>query len=467
MTVFDHLAIGRTAMRAFRIGMNVSGYNVANAATEGFSRRRVELGAMPTIEIRNGIIGMGVDVSGVHRVRDPFLDFAARREGARLGADSARQEILSAIEPALGEAEKTALSNSLTAFFDAFESLSTQPDNVASRANVLASAEALANSFHTTRRQFDESRRAADVRINEKIDRVNEILDHLQSMNVDMIAQEAGGAEASDLRDQRDQLLDELSGLIGVRTVEQENGQVSVFLEGTGDTLLATVSVRHLEKTVDATGLTHVVVNRGGELTDISATLRSGELGGYLKSRDEDVIGYRDMLDTLAASVITEVNAIHTTGFDLDGQAGLALFIPDPPGTDAAGSIAVNTAVSADVRRIAASSVAGASGNNEIANRLAKLRDTVLAGLGGRSLGEYGADIVAEVGRDVDTANVARDAGQAVVDSIESRRSQMSGVSLDEEAADLVRWQQSFQAAARFLQTANQVISDTLDMLSR
>jgi flagellar hook-associated protein 1 FlgK len=467
MATFDHLSIGRSAMRAFRLGMNIAGYNVANANTEGFSRRRIELGTMNVVAVRNGLVGSGVDVTSVGRVRDRFLDFAARREVGRMGADSSRAEVLSAVEPMIGEVTAAAVPNALTDLFDAFETLAGQADSAAARADVIARAKDLASAFQRTYTQFTESRRNADVRVIESIDRANEIVGELRQMNVDIIALEAGGAEASDLRDQRDMLLDELSQIVPTHVIEQENGQISVFLEGSGDTLLATVSVRRLGKSVDSDGMTHVIVDRGGEMADVTGVLRGGELGGYLKVRDEDLVRYRDNLDTLASNVITEVNAQHQAGYDLDGVAGLALFLPDPPGSHPAAGIFVNPAILADTNRIAASGQPNEPGNNVNARSILALRDRQLAGLGNRTLGDYSAEIVAEIGRDVKTSTTALEAGQVIVDSIDSRRAQMSGVSLDEEAADLVRWQQSFQAAARFMQSANEVIDTVLDTLSR
>lgn len=463
----DYMSIARTAMSSFRLGINVAGYNVANANTVGFSRRRMHLGTMDALPVRNGLVGMGVDVLGVTRVRDRFVDIATRDGLMQLGAERSRQEVLAGLEPVLGTVEDAALSGALSNLFDAFDTLAVQPDSPAVRADVLARAGELAATFRRADASIVQSQRAADTRLRDAVARTNEILSQLRQMNVDVVEQEATGIEASDLRDNRDALLDELTQLVPARVVEHGNGQVSVYLDGSGDTLLATVSLRPLKLTDDASGFAHVIVDRGGEQVDVTMTLRGGEVGGLLEVREDDLQSYRDTLDALASTVITEINAIHTAGFDLDGNAGLALFQPDPPGAHAASSITVNAALANDPRRIAAAGAPGEVGNNANALALVALRETDLAALGGRSLIGYTADLLAEVGRDVKTSSAAMEAGETVVNALQERRAQISGVSLDEEAADLVRWQQAFQAAARFLQMANEMVDETLDRLAR
>lgn len=465
MTAFDHLSIGRTAMQAFRLGMNIAGYNVANANTPGFSRRRVDLTTLPVIGVRNGLVGMGVDVAGVHRLRDNFLDFAYRREIGRLGTDKSREEILSGLEPLLGQADNATLSTALSGLFDSFETLSAQPDSPAVRANVILKAQEVARTFQRVDKNLVEARRNADVRVSESVKRINEILDQLKQSNLDILQQEAGGAEASDLRDQRDRLLDELGELLPITTVEKDNGQVTVMVEGTGDALLSGVSPHHLTTTQDAEGMLQVQIDHVGTKLDITASMRGGKLGGYLKARDEDLQKYRASLDALATEFVTQFNAVHSAGFDLNGNPGQALFLPNPPTGHVAAVMTVNPNLVSDYRLLAAASAAGAPGNNGNALAFVGLRAKVLPSLGGLTLGDYSAEFVADIGRDVKSVTASMEGGQAVVDALQERRQQISGVSMDEEAANLVRWQQSFQAAARFLQTANSVIDTVLNTL--
>lgn len=466
MSVFSHFSIGLSALRAFRLGMNIAGYNVANAETDGFSRRRITLGTMPTVDVPGGSIGMGVEVTSVSRLRDTFLDFATRNEMGRLGADTGRNEVLSALEPMLGEVGSTALSSSLTGIFDAFEQLTVEPDSTAVREDVIAAAKELAATIRRVDSYFVESRRNANVKVNDLATRANEILSRLKQINGDIVGQEASGTEASDLRDERDRLLDELALLVPVRTVESNNGQLSVFLEGTGDTLLSGISARPLQIQTDAEGMSRVFVSRGGEMVDLTDTLRSGEIGGYLEVRDDSIPGYRDRLDQFTTAVINEFNTVHEAGYDLNGDPGLNLFEPDPPGSHPSSAIYVNAQIEQDFSLLAAAGAPGEPGNNVNALAFVDLRDKSVGSLGNRTMVGFGADILSQVGRDVAAADTAQKASQVIVDSLEVKRQQASAVSLDEEAADLAKWQQSFQAAAQFMQTVNRVTEYAINMFA-
>src|SRR5512140_1626328 len=148
MAMPDYLSIARTAMSAFRLGMSISGYNVANANTPGYSRRAMSLVSQPDMEVRGGYLGSGVDVVSVTRVRDAFTDLSYREASARMNGDLSRNGILAAFEPQLGTATKPVLTNSLSNFFDSLETLVNQPDNTAVRADVMAKAGDLASTFN-------------------------------------------------------------------------------------------------------------------------------------------------------------------------------------------------------------------------------------------------------------------------------------------------------------------------------
>lgn len=465
MTVFDHMAIGRSAMRAFRLGMNIAGYNVANSQTPGFSRRRLELGTMPAVAVEGGQIGTGVDVVAVNRQRDPFLDFAARRELGRLGADSGRSDLLAALEPTLGEVDNAELQNAFSGFFDALQTLSVQPDSISVREAATGSAQQLAATLRRSDSKLVEARGRADKEVRRTAERVNDIAGRLASINAELIEQESGGDEASDLRDERDRLVDEIAQLVAVRSVETSNGTINLYLDETGDTLVSGTSARALTITSDASGHAQIGVSRGGEAVDLTTRLALGKIGGALQTRDQQIAGYRDALDQLAGALITTFNGVHRAGFDLDGQAGVALFTPDPPGSNAASAIQVNAVVEDDPRKWATSSVAGNVGNNQNALDLVALRQTAIAALGGRSLLDTAADVIGQVGHDVAQADAAREASQTIVDALDLKRQEVSGVNLDDEAADLVRWQQSFAAAAKFMQVVNQVTESALGLI--
>jgi flagellar hook-associated protein 1 FlgK len=448
--------------------MNNAGNNVANAATPGFARRRVEFQGLPDQQLGNAAYGLGVEVTSVRRLTDPFLDFAARREMSRYGGDSQRASMLQQLEPLMGPVDGAPLASSLSDLFDAWGSLASgQADDVTARSEVIGAAENLASTIRRLDDGLYTERTAANARVEESVTRINEISARLAEINKQIVPLEAGRSEAGQLRDERGLLLDELSDLVAVRSIEHDNGQISVFLSVTGDTLLDHGTARPLRLAEDSDGMSRVLANRGGAREDITELLRSGRLGGALAVRDETLVDLRSRLDTFAATVIERFNARHRIGFDLDGNVGQALFTPDPPGASAASSIAVNAAVAGDPNKIAAAGNPGAPGDNANALAFDTLRQQSLVPLGGVSLNAFVSDLVAGVGRDTATAFVQREASEAIVLSFQERRQAVSGVSLDEEAAMLAQWQQTFQASARFMETVNRVTDIAMNLLSR
>jgi flagellar hook-associated protein 1 FlgK len=205
-----------------------------------------------------------------------------------------------------------------------------------------------------------------------------------------------------------------------------------------------------------------VRIERAGGMVDITERLTGGRLGGLVQLRDTTLAGYRQTLDDLAGALITEVNALHRTGFDLDGNAGGVFFEPDPPGSGAASAIQVSAALAADPRLLAASGD-GAPGDNAVALALADLREQPLAALGDSTFAAAHGDLIAQMGLDAASAQTQRDASELFLSSLEARRDAVSGVSLDEEAADLVRFQRSFEAAAKFLRAVDEMTRVVLE----
>ncbi len=465
MTIFSQFSIGRSALRAFRVAMNNAGYNTANAYTPGFSRRRIELGAIPPVRTDGGVTSVGVQVQSVKRMRDPFLDLAFRRESGRFGADVARSKSLRSLEPILGGVENSELRGSLSSFFDSLEELVIQADSKVIRGTVVSRAQDFAATIRRTNRGLVEARQAADLEIAASVDRINAVLSRLQQLNREVVGLEAIGQQATDLRDERDSLLDEISDLMGVRVVEASNGQVSVFLEGSGDAPLAGVNQRALQVQKDSDGFLRILVDRSGEMVDLTDTLRGGRLGGLLRVRDDDIVGYQDQLNSFATAAIEEINARHKEGYDLEGNAGGSLFIPDPPGSSPASSIEVNPAIVANVDLLAASGVPGETGNSDNLHGLLSLREKDIASLEGRSLAGYAADFLAGIGSDVLESTVSLEASTVIVGSLDAQRQKVAGVNLDEEAVDLVKFQQAYEAAARYMQTVNRVTETAIALI--
>ncbi|MCB0882553.1 MAG: flagellar hook-associated protein FlgK [Thermoleophilia bacterium] len=461
-STFFGLSSAFTGIAAHQRALDTVNHNVGNTDTAGYSRQRVELSAnvpytnpawnTPTTP---GQLGTGVKIQEMVRVRDQFIDVQYRDQNAKLGTFDARAEALERLNQIVDEPGDNGLTAQLGTFWASWQSLSTRPEGAAPREAVRAAADALALGFNDTRTRLVESQDEANARIDAAVADVNRWVGQINTLNKEIFKVQALGHEPNDLKDQRDVLIDSISKAGNLTVTTAANGKVSlnlggqVLLDGTADT--------GYPVSVTAGGAINVGAN--------AATVTEGTLRGLVDIRDTVIggpTGYIAKLDALAKSIIDETNAIHSAGVGLDGSTSTAFFA----GTDAAG-MAVSTAVKGSTDAIAASSTAaGLPGDSGNAVKLAQLRFSVLTIDGATTTidGAWGA-WVSKLGSDTDQATRLREVQQNVLHVAQGRRDSVSGVNLDEEMADMVRFQKSYNAAARMVTTMDSMLETIVDRM--
>ena len=445
--LFENLTVASNSLLIQRMGMDVVGQNMANINTPGYTRRSLELAELPPVDSLSA--GRGVTVVDIRAMRDELVEGRLRREQSDTAHDAAMSEILEAAEAAIGLPGQ-ALDAQLTALFDAFAALADDPTSMVARDTVLRQGRELASAFADLSRNFSAIQADADRAVRVAVADVNTITAELARLNVD-IAQSSYDAES--IRDRQGVLLTELGKLTSIAVLQRADGGVDVSLPS-GRALVIGESSYPLETTADA-----VTAVRLGDV-DVTADFTGGRLGGLLQVRDSIIPGYVARLDELAYDLATSVNALHATGYDLDGNAAGGFFTAPAGVAGAASSLSVDAALLADSRRVAASAT-GASGDNGIARSLSALRDATIANGGTRSVHAAWSQIVYAVGGDAASARAAEHSHAQIVLQLEQMRAQVSGVSYDEEAAHLMRYQRAYEANARYFTT----ILDTLDAL--
>ncbi|MFL5963077.1 MAG: flagellar hook-associated protein FlgK [Gaiellaceae bacterium] len=438
--------------------LDVTGHNIANASTEGYSRQTAEMTTTAPLQAApNQLLGTGVDVTQYLRVRDTFVDTQLRAQTMLQGAASTKEDGLSQVELVLGEPSDSGLNTLLGKFWSSWQDLANAPENAATRQAVVQTAGALADGIRSLSSQLKTISQQTAQNATSTLAEVNSIAKDVVSLNGAIASAVAVGDAPNDLRDQRDLALDRLSALGAVSSTEYANGTTKVMFDGV--TLLDGTTQLTVSESVPGT-LTNDASTP--ETATLTATL--GKLGALADLRDVTLPGYLSSLNTLASTLITQVNALHgggadvntvvqTTGFGLDGSSGKAFF----GGTNAAN---ITVVVSPD--QIAAASVANAPGDASNATRIADLStDTTLGPLAGASISGAYAQLVTATGSDSKDAQRASTNATTLVDALTNRRQSISGVSLDEEMTNLVRFQRAYSASAR----AMNVMSDVLDLL--
>ena len=337
-TIFGSLNIGRLGLLAQQYAMHVLGNNIANVNTEGYTRRRVIMSPTSSVEFGSGLFfGTGVKVDDVQRVRDTFLDVYLRNELGTLGTLDKSNAAYKQIEVIFNELsdQGRSLSGMMAEFWDAWQTLSTEPENPVMRQVVVSNGVSLASTFQYMRDRLSGLRVGMNTAVSTTVEAINTLAAQLQELNAQIIASENEPHMANDLRDQRDLIIDRLSELAAVTTRDFGDGEMVVFING--QMLVSGNTVRTLETAVNADGLYDVQWSDTGGAVDPSA----GQLKGLLDARDTTIPSYITRVDALATQIIKEVNRLHSQGNGLDlyttATSGVAVSDPDVVLDSAAG----------------------------------------------------------------------------------------------------------------------------------
>jgi flagellar hook-associated protein 1 FlgK len=436
--------------------LDTAGHNIANASTKGYSRQEATLVASPALEIPAGGIaggsgahlGSGVDVQSFRRIRDQFVDLQYRGQNTNLGEWAARAGALDNAELSLAEPGENGINEQLSRFWDAWANLANaNADPAAAKQALIEQANGLADAFQTVRAQIDLIRNQSYAEYADLAraggspspgdagGEVAQIARDIADLNDTIRRFVTSGDIPNDLLDRRDQLLDQLS----------EFGQISV--EELPDGML---NVSFVDKA--SAGTTYDVVT-GATATYAGppagdAWAPGGRLGGLLDASKPGgtLDGYLTTLDGIATSLATVVNATYGGTFFETGPGG------------AAATLRVEASLDADPSLVVAGS--GASGSRDIALAVSRLRDT------GAVDGAYRA-FVAEIGSDVREATRQEANAQVLTDAVENRRQSVSGVSMDEEMSNLVRFQRAYQASSRAMSTMDEMLDVLINRTGR
>ncbi|HJK98627.1 MAG TPA: flagellar hook-associated protein FlgK [Polyangiaceae bacterium LLY-WYZ-14_1] len=455
----DLLGIGRSGMTAASFGASNASQNAANATTEGYTRRIARfdpLGPRPLA---------GVRARGANRVVDPFLERRLLGAEADRGRAEAEVRTLEVLDTAFADGPG-GLPEALAGLEVAASRLSANPDENAARITFLDRAAALAQAFRQTAGLLEGARQDANDRLRDGVREVNEKLTSIGRLSEEIARIEAIGEEASDLRDRRDQLVREVAAFVPVKVLEAEDGRIDLLLAGSRALVDREGQVAQLGAVVDpATGDVRVVLPTAGLSDDVTGLLSSGSLGGLVAARDGELARARTDLDQLAADLAAAYNGIHAGGVGADGTGGRNLFTP-PAGVDGA---ALNLTLSGDVagrpeRVAAALDPASLPGDNRNALALAGLADQPFASGGTETAVEALGSLVGAAGAGVRTATTELERATDVAAQVDALRQSVSGVVTDEELIDLAQFQRSFQAAARVVQVADEMLGEIVNL---
>jgi flagellar hook-associated protein 1 FlgK len=450
------LDISRQSFKTLDAAMNVAGQNVANAETEGYSRRRVELSAVEmsrgtTFNAANGLLGGGVAVTGYQRVRDSMLDHARWEARGTLNYAREQERVMYAVE-AMFPGGPGSLDESIDQMWNGWSDLADHPTDVGVRLSLRGRADAVVSKLNTLDLGLDRLQRESELTLADRVDEANTLLNTVATLNVQIAHATHAGSEDFAAMDQRDRALGRISELVPARFEEQEDGSTSVYIRS-----LQVIQQGHVDELeLDATGATPEVTLHGSKLSFPSG-LDTGEIGALLGPVITGISEARDKLDEIAATLVSQVNAIHSVGYGTDGSTGNDFF-------DATGITAGTIAVSSDIaepQSIAASGDATAIGDNSNALAIHDIRYASVMQGNTQTIGDFSVDIVSGIGASVSAAQARAVGAESTVAGLDALAEGVSKVSIDDEMVGLIKLQQAYAASARVLATAESMF-DTL-----
>jgi flagellar hook-associated protein 1 len=449
-----------TALRglvAQQQALDITGHNISNASTAGYTRQTVSLATSTPLQVGPGLqLGTGVDVTTYARIRDQFIDVQLRAQTMLQGAANATQDGLGQVESVLNEPSDNGVNTLLGQYWSAWQDVANSPEDMATRQALVEAAKSLAGGLNNTSSQLTTIAAQTGQNATLTLAEINSDSADLLSLNKAIFNAVASGNTPNDLLDQRDQLLDKLSTLGSVTSVDKGDGTLKVTFDG------VTLVDGQTNYTLSESGGTITNTNVPAETATVGAT--SGKLGALIALRDVTLPSYQSKLDLIASTLITQTNALQAGGTDVNGvaQTGGVGIDGSTNKPFFGGTSASTISVLVTPAQVAAASAAGVPGDNTNALRMAALAtDTTLSPLGGATIDGSYAQLVTTIGSDSATATRNATNAQVLVDSLTNRRTSISGVSLDEEMTNLIRYQQGYQAAARALTS----MDDALELL--
>ncbi len=561
MSLFSALNTATRGMAAAQAAIQVTGQNISNANTEGYTRKRVELSPDSRRDGVYGSIGMGVEITSIARIRDIYIDQQIAEQIGDRGKARVMDEAMEKLEGLFAEPGDGGFNTHLNNFWNAWQDLANNPSDLAARGAVRTSAEVVTDMFHSVAqdlRMFRESRMEV---LDSKVRILNGLMRDIHNLNTEIASQEAGNSRgaANDTRDQRDLMVRQLAEMVDVKYFEDELGRVTITTAGSllvGPTSAVQLELYSSSKMLPDGSMSPVITELRFADSKKVFTPNGGELRAIMDVKDVLVPKYQNYLDTLAKTLVTEVNALHSEGYNLNRSTGVFFF--DVSQTTAQG-IKLSPSILKDVNNIAAAPAGRSSlpinflpvggvpaladpvirlsninplyrdiipgslniewngqslqegpgkdyvvdyqlgtihfinyakygagdaldvtlrhreggypgdGVGSLALAIAQLRQTPLlkpdpTGKSTQTLDQFYSSFVGELGIERQQAKSTFDTKSFLIAQLDSRQQSVAGVSLDEEMTNMIKFEHSYQASARFISVINSMLDTLLNI---
>ncbi len=451
------LNISVQAMLADEAALDTTSNNIANANTPGYSRQTANFAETPPVEYGGQLYGTGVEISQITSQQSGVLNILLNQDTQQQSQYNSYLTTMQQVQTLFNETSGTGLQSSITAFFNSLQQLSTDPSNMSYRQDVLTSAQDMAQSFNSTSANLTTLQQNADTSVTQSVNQINSLTPQIAKLNSEISSAESTGQNAGAYLDQRNQLINQLSGLIDVSEIDAGNGNITLTTASGAPLVVGNKSFQLTTQANPTTGFQDIY-SLGN---DITSSVSGGALGGTLQVRDTTIPSILSSLDSLASNLESSFNSVNQAGFDLNGNPGGNFFTPPPAG--GAGAAANMSVAITDPSQIAAS-LNGTAGDNSNVNAMLALQNQPIVN-GQTPMNAY-SNLVFQIGNDVSTAQSEQQGAQASILQVQNQIGSISGVSINEEAANLIQYQQAYQAAAQVATVIESLTSTIIGIAS-
>jgi flagellar hook-associated protein 1 FlgK len=452
---------GLTGSLAARAALSAASQNIANVMTEGYTRQGVVLASVQPLQSGAISAGSGVKVSSLMRFSDDYKNLQMWQAASELGYRETAKPYLDQLEQVMGD-DTSGINNGLDTFFSALNAASVEPSSVPLRAQVLTAADALAQRVNNLTSVLANQRAAVQQQRTSLVAQINSTSADIAELNKRIAEAQAAGINASGLMDARDQAIDTLAGMVSIQVVNHADGSRNVSLK-TGQPLVLGSTASTMTVTSTMAGTQELSLQFVNETFAVRDDSLGGELGGLASFEYDTLLPLRDSIADIASEITTLMNNQLTSGYTLSGTAGSALFVFDA--SSSTSMLSIDSSVLP--QDLGFSSDATKPGNSDNLLAMIALKDQAITvtSLGSVRIGDASTQLIGRLGMQSQQNQASLDTAQTVRNQAEENWKSTSGVNQDEEAVNLIQFQQMYQANMKVITVANELFDSTLAMM--
>lgn len=447
--IFD---MSTRSLATYQKALDVTAHNIANSSNENYTRQ-VSVFTTTTPEMNGGFMwGTGVQLEEVQRVRDDLVDRQIYSYNQNYANSQKQLEYLSQIEQVFSEPSDLGLGTLINEFFTSWSELAVSPNSNTMRNNVINAAQNLVSKNDEIIDQLDLIKSDIRNQFDSKVSELNQLLSEVKELNTSIFNAQLYGAEPNDLLDERDACVEQLSELVNCTVSYDDKGGAIISVGG----IVAINDAYTVQFKNASSGDSLSLVTTTG---NSEAALTGGELCAFKEIYEDKLPGYLENLSGITAAIVEQVNAIHSTGYTTSSpaQTGINFFEPT---TD--GAMIINPDILNDPGLIAISSD-GLDGNGDLANQIAALANSKL--FNGSTISEKYSSLINKIGSDTQLSERQSESAELIIEQLKNLRSSQSGVSLDEEMTNILKYQRSYDAAAKLIKIANELLDSLMEII--